>query len=241
VGTQEDYAELGILRDFVDFINQQVGVYCDCLSGFEGNKVRIERQIPRVQRPTSRRIEEGQPVVVWTSLEDPSRPDIIHNRIMRSEEFIRANSEAGFNEQQICWSIIVFIFAHWDEKVRPEIADMRGVQPNDVKIDALGDLRILRKSIVHNEGVISEGDYRRIRKMSDLFSPNAKINLDHDQMHKVFVFLKQAVAELILHHTGDLPGAPKASDLTDIAIQNVGNSRARNPYGFWTITWHPKK
>ncbi|HTB02470.1 MAG TPA: hypothetical protein VK804_18545 [Bradyrhizobium sp.] len=241
MGMQEGYAELDILRDFIDFINQQVGVYCDCLSGFEGNKVRIERQISRVTRPTSRRIEEGQPVIVWTSLEDPSRPDIIHNKITRSDEFIRANSEAGFNERQICWSIIVFIFAHWDEKVRPEIANMRGVQPNDVRINALGDLRILRKSIVHNEGVISAEDYRKIKKMADLFSPNATINLDHDQMHKLFIFLKQAIAELILHHTGDLPGAPKASDLTDIAIQNAGTARLRNPYGFWTTSWSPKK
>jgi hypothetical protein len=38
-------AELPILRDFVDFMNRQVGVYSDCLASFSGNKVRIERQI----------------------------------------------------------------------------------------------------------------------------------------------------------------------------------------------------
>ena len=37
-------AELDVLREFIDFVNRQVGVYCDCLSGFQGNKVRIERQ-----------------------------------------------------------------------------------------------------------------------------------------------------------------------------------------------------
>jgi hypothetical protein len=241
MGIKEGFSELEILRDLIDFINQQVGVYCDCLSGFEGNRVRIERQIPRVQRPTSRRIEEGQPVIVWTSLEDLTSPDIIHNRITRSEEFIRLNSEAGFNEQQICWSIIVFLFAHWDEKIRPQIAGVRGVEPNDVKIDALGDLRILRKSIVHNGGIVSPTDHRKMKKMSGLFSPNAAINPDHDEMHKIFVFVKQAVAELILHHSGDLPGAPKAADLTDIAIQNLGGKRVRNPYGFWTATLQPRK
>jgi len=241
MGTKEGYAELGILRDFIDFINQQVGVYCDCLSGFEGNKIRIERQIPRVQRPTSRRIEDGQPVIVWTSLEDPSSPDVIHNRITRSDEFIRLNSEAGFNEQQTCWSIIVFLFAYWDEKIRPQIADARSVPTNDVKIDALGDLRILRNSIIHNGGIISSTDHAKMKQMSSLFSPNASINLDHDEMHRIFVFVKQAVAELILHHTGDLPGAPKASELTDIAIQNVGSRRPRNPYGFWTVSLQPGK
>ena len=37
-------AEVDILRAFIDFVNKQVGVYCDCLASFEGNKVRIERQ-----------------------------------------------------------------------------------------------------------------------------------------------------------------------------------------------------
>src|ERR1700730_1197807 len=121
-------AELDVLRGFIDFLNRQVGVYCDCLAGFYGNKVRVERQVARVTRPVSRRIENGQPVIVWASLEDPTRPNVIHHRIMRADEFIRANSEAAFNEQQVCWSIIVFVFAYWDEEIRPQIAKIRGVK-----------------------------------------------------------------------------------------------------------------
>ena len=67
-------AELPILRGFVDFVNQQVGVYSDCLSGFRGNKVRVERQKARVQRPTGQRIENGRPVIVWTSVDQCGRP-----------------------------------------------------------------------------------------------------------------------------------------------------------------------
>jgi hypothetical protein len=118
-------AELDVLRGFIDFLNRQVGVYCDCLAGFYGNKVRVERQVARVTRPVSRRIENGQPVIVWASLEDLTRPNVIHHRIMRADEFIRANSEAAFNEQQVCWSIIVFVFAYWDEEIRPQIAKIQ--------------------------------------------------------------------------------------------------------------------
>lgn len=91
-------AELPILRRFIDFVNSQVGVYCDCLSSFRGNKVRIERQKARVQRPTGKRIENGQQVVMWSSVEDPRLPDVIHHRIIRADDFIAANAEAGFNE-----------------------------------------------------------------------------------------------------------------------------------------------
>ena len=40
-------AELVVLRAFIDFINRQVGVYSDCLSGFQGNRVRVERQVSK--------------------------------------------------------------------------------------------------------------------------------------------------------------------------------------------------
>jgi hypothetical protein len=214
-------AEVSILRGFIDFVNRQVGVYCDCLTGFEGNKVRIERQIPRVQHPVSRRIEDGQPVIVWASVEDPARPDILHHRIIRADEFVNANSETGFNEQQVCWSIIVFLFTYWDEEIRPQIAAVRGVNANEVRIDALGDLRLLRKNIIHNGGVISASDHAKLKVMAELCKPNAAITPTHDQMHRLFVLIKQAIGALILEYSGHLPGAPSANEIVDIAIQNA--------------------
>lgn len=211
-------AELDILRGYIDFVNRQVGVYCDCLAGFEGNKVRIERQMPRVQRPVSRKIKDGQPVIVWASVEDPSRPDILHHRIIRADDFASTNAEAGFNEQQICWSIIVFLFAYWDEEIRPQLARVRGVSPNDIKVDAMGDLRQLRKSIVHNGGIISAADHAKLKVMGELCQPDTKIAFMHDEMHKLFALVKQAIGGIILEHTGHLPGAPDPGGIVDVAI-----------------------
>jgi hypothetical protein len=213
-------AELPILRGFIDFVNQQVGVYSDCLSGFSGNKVRIERQKARIQRPTSQRIENRRPVIVWASVEDPDSPDIIHHRIIKADDFIAANAEAGFNEQQTCRAIIVFLFAYWDEEIRPRIAGVRGVKSDDVKLDELGDLRILRKNIVHNGGLLPAPEYAKLKVMKDLVQPDAQITFTHHQMHKVFIHVKQAIGKLIFKYTGELPGAPKASEIVGIAIQN---------------------
>src|SRR6202035_932977 len=135
-----------------------------------------------------------------------------------SEDFINRNAEAGFNEQQICWSIIVFLFAYWDEEIRPRIASIRGVKTDDVKVDALGDLRLLRKSIIHNGGIVSATDHKKLKVMAALCTPDVALTLTHDQMHKVFVHVKQAIAALILEYTGHLPGAPQASEIVDIGI-----------------------
>ena len=213
-------AELPVLRGFIDFVNRQVGAYCDCLSGFQGNKVRIERQVARVSRPVSRRIENGQPVIMRVSLEDPTRPDVIHHRIIRADDFITANSEAEFNERQTCWAVIVFVYAYWDEEVRWKIATIRGVKKDEVRVDVFGDLRLLRRSIIHDGGVLKAGDHAKLKVLSGLFQPDALISPTHDQMHKVFVAIKSAIGGLILEYTGHLPGAPKPEEIVSIAIQD---------------------
>lgn len=213
-------AELPILRRFIDFVNLQVGVYCDCMSSFNGNKVRIERQKARVSRPSGMRLENGRSVILRTSVEDPSSPDVIHQRIVKADDFIAANSETGFNHKQVCSAIIVFMFAFWDEEIRPQIAAVRGVKTDDVKLDELGDLRVLRKNIVHNGGVLPASEFAKLKVMHPLVQPDKTISLTHDQMHKVFVHVKQAIATLILKYTGDLPCAPKASEIVGIAIEN---------------------
>jgi len=61
----------------------------------------------------------------------------------------------------------VFAFAYWDEEVRPQIACIRGVQPNAVQLDAMGDLRIIRKAIIHNSGVVSAAEHDPSRSRTD--------------------------------------------------------------------------
>lgn len=215
--------EIPILRDFIDFVNQQSGVYMDCLAGFEGNTVRISRQIPRANRPTGRVIRSEEPTIVYSSVEDPGAPDVIVSTIRRSQDYLAVNAEAGFNEQQICWSIIVFVFAYWDEEIRPAIAAARGVENNDIVVDELGDLRILRKAIVHNRGIVSAKEYAKLKVMTGLVKPDHKIVLSHDEMHQLFVFIKRAIGKIIAHYVGDLPGAPNMDEVRDIGIQNAGS------------------
>ncbi|TBD79708.1 hypothetical protein [Rhizobium ruizarguesonis] len=212
-------AELPILRDFIDFVNNQVGVYSDSLAGFYGNKVRIERQKARVIRQSGMKIDKGKPVMMHTSLEDPTSPDVIHMRITRVDDFVAANSEHGFNEQQLCRSIIVFIFAYWDEQARPAIAAVRGVPSSDVRVDALGDLRLVRHAIIHNKGILDPKEHRKMKAMAELFEPGAPISLSHDQMHKLFAMVKKAIGEIVMFYTRHLPGAPNIADIKTVAIQ----------------------
>ena len=114
----------------------------------------------------------------------------------------------------------MFAFKYWDEKIRPQIATVRGVKPNAVMLDELGDLRILRNCIVHNRGIVSAGEYSKLKFMTNICRPEEELVLTHEQMHRVFIFVKQPIARLILKYSGHLPGAPQPSEIVDVAIQN---------------------
>lgn len=129
----------------------------------------------------------------------------IYQRIVKSDEFVEMNSEMDFNEQQICWSIIVFIFAYWDEEIRPKVATIRGIPPNYLKLDEYVDLRILRKNIIHNGGILPNAEYQRLKIIKNFVKSDSAIYFSHDQMHKLFIHLKQGIFKLILEH---IPGAP---------------------------------
>jgi hypothetical protein len=215
-------AELEILREFIDFTNQQVGVYSDACGAFAGTKIRIERQIHRENFLTKQKNNpDGTKTMVWNCVEDPNKPEPIISRIIRAPDHIAANSETGVNERYTVWGIIVFLFVYWNEDVRPRIARVRGVELNDIQVDALGDIRILRNSIIHNKGNLQASEYAKLKVLTSLVQPDALIALSHDQMHSLFVAVKSAIGDIVLEKTGHLPGAPKPGEIKDIAIQNV--------------------
>lgn len=222
INVEEELKIAGILRDFVDFINRQVGMYSDACGAFEGSRIRVERQVHRINHARRRKkiADDGTPIVVWNSVEDPSKPDVIHNRIIRADEHIKTNAEAGINEQYTVWAIIVFLFSYWDEDVRPRIAKVRRVEPSKIKINIFGDLRILRHSIIHNNGNLLAKEHAKLSTLPHLVAPDAPISLSHDKMHSLFVAVKSAIGDLILEKTGHLPGAPKPGEMVDIAFQN---------------------
>lgn len=147
---------------------------------------------------------------------------MIHHRIIRADEFITTNSQARFNEQQVCWSIIVFVYAYWDEEIRQKIADIRGIAKNEVRVDVFGDLRILRQSIVHHGGRLEAANYTKLKVLNHVCHAGKVISPTHDEMHKIFVAIKSAIGALILEYTGHLPGAPRPVQIVDLAVQSAG-------------------
>jgi hypothetical protein len=209
-----------VIREYIDFVNRQVGVYMDALAGFAGHHTRVERQIHRVNRPTSSRIDStGQSLVVWTSYEDPTKPDVIHNRIIRASEYIAANSQGGSNEQQHSQAVLVFIFTYWEGEIRPRLAAIKGVGLEEIRSDIMGDLRALRHTILHTKGIMRPEKHRGLKKLSGMFVVDQPVHVSYENMHQIFILIKQDCGRMLFEWLGVKDGPIQPGEIVDFAIQ----------------------
>ena len=209
-----------IIREYIDFVNRQVGVYMDALAGFAGHHTHIERQVHRISRPVDSHIDNsGQRVVVYASYEDPTQPDVIHNRIIRATDYIAANSKGGSNEQQHSQAVLVFLFTYWEEEIRPRLAASKGVELQEIQSDIMGDLRILRNVILHSKGIIHPEKHKDLKKLSDMFVVDQPVHVSYEGMHRIFVLIKQDCARMLFEWLGIKDAPTQPEEIVDLAIQ----------------------
>tara|TARA_Y100000815_G_scaffold263082_2_gene277236 strand:+ start:558 stop:1229 length:672 start_codon:yes stop_codon:yes gene_type:complete len=196
-----------VVKEFIDFVNLQVGVYMNSIAGFSGAKIQMERQSARVLRAQSRKIDaRGDQVITHQSFEDPQRPDVIHSRIVTAEKFIQENSLGGINQRQLSYSVIVFIFTYWEDEIRPRLAAASNAELKNVKCEIMGDLRCIRNSILHTKGVFTPEWHKKLVVLKDYFAVDKPIEISYELMHQIFVKVKQGCTKLILEWLGEDPG-----------------------------------
>ena len=210
-----------VVKEFMDFVNLQVGVYMNSIAGFAGAKLQMERQVARVLRTQSRKKDaRGDQVITHQSFEDPNSPDVIHSRIVTAENFISENSPGGINQRQLSYSIVVFIYTYWEDEIRPRLARAAGTEEKNITCDIMGDLRCIRNSILHTKGIFTAEWHRKLVVLKDCFAADEQIEISYELMHQIFVKIKQGCAKLIFAWLGVDPGGRFDVDqLKGFAIQ----------------------
>jgi hypothetical protein len=218
-----------IIRKYIDFVNEQAGMYMDALAGFAGHYSNVQRQVNRILRPVEKHKEKRETVVVCASYEDTTKPDVVLNRIVRSDTYLEANSPGGSNEQRHARAIVVFLFTFWEDEIRPRLAKAKGTPINEIRSDIMGDMRILRHAILHAKGVVSPEKHRRLKVLDSVFLPNTPIHISYENMHRLFVLIKQDCGRFMFDWLGvkDAPVSP--DQIVDVAIQRGGVGSSKKP------------
>ena len=209
-----------IARAFIDFVNVQVGAYMDACSGFAKNKSVVERQIHRdLRQDGSKRGTKDAPRVIMTAVEDPTQPDVLMHRIVLVPEYIAANAVAGSNEQHHARAAIAFLYAYWDEEVRPALARALKVGTNEIASDIFGDLRLVRHAVLHNKGVLTQPAHQKLKVIREQLAPDRVVSLPNATMHRIFASIKQDMAQRVINDSGLQCEA--TSTVVDLAIQRI--------------------
>jgi hypothetical protein len=218
-----------VIREYIDFVNEQAGTYMDAMAGFAGHYSRVQRQVHRISRPVGGHTANGEPVVVYASYEDPARPDVILNRIIRADAYLEANSPGGSNEQRHSRAIVVLLFTYWEDEIRPRLAAAKGTTVDEIRSDIMGDMRILRHAILHAKGIVRAAEHKRLKVVSSMFLPNMPMHISYEDMHHLFVLIKQDCGRLMFEWLGvkDAPASP--DQIVDVAIQRGGGGSSSKP------------
>jgi len=204
-----------IIREYIDFVNRQIGVYMDALAGFAGHHVNVERQVHIENRAVGIKInEKGERIVVCVRYEDPTKPDVILNRIIRASDYLAVNAKDGSNAQQHSQAVVVFLFSFWEEEIRPRIAASKQVELKQITSDIMGDLRILRHAVLHAKGMLRADKHKSLKVLNNMFAVDQPIHIPYENMHKIFELIKQDCARIL--------GISNPETIKDIGIQRQG-------------------
>ena len=87
-----------------------------------------------------------------------------------AEDLVEKMRRDGEFFDVVAKSLLVLLYAKWDEYYRPLFAKEVGAEPMNVKCDLLGDLRLIRNCIVHAKSVVTN-EHKRLKLVPWKLSP----------------------------------------------------------------------
>ena len=84
----------------------------------------------------------------------------------------------------------------------------------------MGDLRILRNLILHAKGIVRSEEYKKLKKLTNMFTVDRSVHISYENMHKIFVLIKQDCARMLFEGWGIKNVPIQPDEIKDVAIQN---------------------
>lgn len=149
------------LQLFVEFyrvVDSIYGVYLDSVRGFH----LVQREHIKEQQWTIKMLGKTDPKLAKVEYldrlamiygkGDPNKPGWVELHRCSQAELKARNEEGGANQKFVANMCLVSIYQYWEDHYRKEIAGVLG-KKSDIQSDIMGDIRLLRDSIVHHEAV----------------------------------------------------------------------------------------
>ncbi len=185
------------LVDFENLVTSICGIYWMSTGGYRASIEEMnqaqEKQIRqlRTKNPRFANMEFVDSLPCMYCEGDPNLPSAVVLYSCSQKEYKEMNRENGSNWQFIGKMCVITIYQYWEDYFRPEIARQLGVKRDDIVSDIMGDLRLIRHSIVHHGGVaLKEVENCKILQW---FREGDEISIDENKFKKIIFFVKKSI------------------------------------------------
>ncbi|MDD2835605.1 MAG: hypothetical protein PHY05_05590 [Methanothrix sp.] len=191
--------EVALIREYFQLVSDIYGMYLAITTSLEFLVVRIREQQVQNTTDNNTTIEELDKLFLSVELSNCNDPNRLCSRpiptyMCSQGGFKEKNALGGFNQRMVGNMCLVLIYQYWDDHYRKKIAEYAKREKDDIKLDIMGDLRILRHSIVHNKGVLS--DRKGFCKILKWYSAGDEISMDLGQFEELIHHVELGLSKL---------------------------------------------
>jgi len=187
-------------EDFGSVVHSAYGSYLDGCLGFRMIRQTIEEGHRQLR--ASGQVPAGSDLdaaAFLYSRTDPSKGGPVQHGVSQGE-MKRRNAARGENEVRLAHMLLVFVYEAWETEHRHKVAEAIRTDAKDVKIPVLGDLRLLRHTILHGRGVLSEETVRKLEVLR-VGKAGDRLILDDKQVESiVMTSLMDSITNWLRNH-----------------------------------------
>ena len=188
------------IKQFDATVDAIYGVYLDSTTGFDKVRAWIEQQ----QQDSLRWLKESHPELASTEYldsahflygkGDPNTPGAAELHRSTQRQLKERNASGGLNYVFIGNMALVSIYQFWEDHFRDEVAAYLKMAKCDLKEPIMGDIRHLRRSIVHHAGIaLPEVEQCKILRW---FREGDKVYLDEEKFEIMINEINKMVKRL---------------------------------------------
>lgn len=141
-------------QEFRYIVDSVYGIYLDANRGFHLlRQETLRNQIETVQQIEGMSVAKLDTIGFTYGVGDPNSPDSYALHSCTQAEYKKRNEKNGHNCKVIGRLCIVDIYSFWEDHYREKVAESRGLSKGDLLSDIMGDIRLIRNSIVHHRWI----------------------------------------------------------------------------------------
>jgi hypothetical protein len=181
----------------VDYI---YGVYLDSTTGYD----KLREWLETNQKDTLSTLKDTHPELASIDYldsvhmiygeGDPNTSEAVELHRCTQKEYKDRNMEGGANFKFLGNMALVSLYQYWEDFHRGQVANELGIKKNDLKNPIMGDLRLVRISIIHHAGIaLKEVEKCELLKW---YKENDDIFIDKTKFEDVIFHVKNMLNKL---------------------------------------------